>query len=294
MPMAQNVKVVTDSTADIPADIRAELGIEMVPLKVHIGGETFLDNVTIQPTAFYESLSRVDKLPTTSQPTPHEFVEMYRKVATDAACDIVSIHLSQAMSGTYQSAAMAKEMLAEEGADFAIEVVNGKKASFATGLIVVAAAEAARAGKTLAECRALVERLIDETETYFMVDTLKYLQMGGRIAKASAFLGTLLNIKPILTLDSDGEVAPEAKARGKKRARKHIFDKLHAYAGDEPVRIGLMHAMVPEEAKQLRAMLEEQFNVEQLIETEIGSVIGTHVGPGTVAITIVKSRVVTG
>lgn len=287
--MNQKVKVVTDSTADIVESVREELNIAMVPLKVHLAGETFLDGVTLQPQEFYKRLKQADELSTTSQPSPNEFVEAYRKVAGDEKHDIISIHLSAAMSGTYQSAVLAKSML--EG-ELHIEVVDGKKASYATGMIVVAVAEAAKAGKSLEECRALAERLVREMRVYFMVDTLHYLQKGGRIGKASALLGSLLNIKPILKLDEDGEVAPEEKVRGKKKALARIYSKLQEYAGDDPVRIGLLHADAKGETVSVKQTLKERLNISRLEIAELGPVIGTHAGPGTIGIAAFKESVI--
>lgn len=283
--MSQKVKVVTDSTADIPESVRRELDIEMVPLKVHLEGETFLDGVTLHPQEFYERLEKADELSTTSQPSPNEFVEAYRKVAGDEKHDIISIHLSAAMSGTYQSAVLAKSMLED---DLRVEVVDGKKASFATGMIVIAVAEAAKAGKSLEECRAIAEKFIKELRVYFLVDTLKYLQKGGRIAKASALLGSLLNIKPILKLDADGEVAPDEKVRGKKKALARIYEKLQQYAGDEPVRVGLLHANARDEIAVIEATLKEKLNISRVEAAELGPVIGTHAGPGTIGIAVIK------
>lgn len=284
--MSQTVKVVTDSTADIPESVRKELDIAMVPLKVHLAGETFLDGVTLKPREFYERLAAADELSTTSQPSPNEFVEAYRKVAGEEQHDLISIHLSAAMSGTYQSAVLAKSMLED---DLRIEVIDSKKASFANGMIVIAVAEAAKAGKTLEECCAIAERYVKELQVYFMVDTLKYLQKGGRIAKASALLGSLLNIKPILKLDEDGEVAPDEKIRGKKKALARIYEKLQHYAAGEVVDVGLLHANIGDEVTTIEAALRERLDISRLQVAELGPVIGTHAGPGTIGLAIIKT-----
>lgn len=283
--MSQKVKVVTDSTADIPEDLLRDLQIEVVPLKVHLAGETYLDGVDLTPQDFYDKLAQADELSTTSQPTPHEFEEAYRQIAGDAKHDIISIHLSAALSGTHQSAMIAKQTLSDE---LRIEVIDSKKASFACGIVVVAVAEAAKAGKSLEECRQIAERFIEEAPVYFMVDTLKYLQKGGRIGKASALVGSLLNIKPVLTLDRDGEVAPDERVRGKKKAMSRIYAKLEQYAAGQPVRVGLMHANVAEEAAQIEKALREQLNISRFYLSELGPVIGTHAGPGTFGITLMR------
>lgn len=284
--MSKMVKVVTDSTADIPEQIRRQLDIEIVPLKVHHEGETFLDGVTLTPQQFYDRLAQSDELSTTSQPSPNEFVEAYRKVAGDEKRDIISIHLSSALSGTYQSAVIAKSMLEDE---LQIEVVDSKKASFANGMIVLAVAEAAKAGKSLQQCREIAEHYVKELKVYFMVDTLKYLQKGGRIGKASALLGSLLNIKPILKLDEDGEVAPDEKVRGKKKALARIYEKMQQYAGDAFVDVGLLHANGKEEMAAIESSIRARLNIAQLHVAELGPVIGTHAGPGTIGLAIIKT-----
>lgn len=284
--MSKIVKVVTDSTADIPEDILQQLDIEVVPLKVHHEGETFLDGVTLKPQQFYERLAQSDELSTTSQPSPNEFVEAYRKVAGDEKHDIISIHLSAALSGTYQSATIAKSMLEDE---LNIAVVDSKKASFANGMIVIAVAEAAKAGKNLQQCLAIAEHYVKELRVYFMVDTLKYLQKGGRIGKASALLGSLLNIKPILKLDEDGEVAPDEKVRGKKKALARIYEKMQQYADDAHVEVGLLHASVKDEISVIESSVKEKLNITQLRVAELGPVIGTHAGPGTIGFAIIKT-----
>lgn len=284
--MSKIVKVVTDSTADIPEHILRQLDIEVVPLKVHHEGETFLDGVTIKPQQFYERLAQSDELSTTSQPSPNEFVEAYRKVAGNEKCDIISIHLSSALSGTYQSATIAKSMLEDE---LNIEVVDSKKASFANGMIVIAVAEAAKSGKSLQQCLAIAEHYVKELKVYFMVDTLKYLQKGGRIGKASALLGSLLNIKPILKLDEDGEVAPDEKVRGKKKALARIYEKLQQYADGAKVEVGLLHANAKDEMTDIETSVKEKLNISQLRVAELGPVIGTHAGPGTIGFAIIKT-----
>ena len=182
-----SVVLVTDSTADIPRATREKLGIEMVPLKVNFGEESYLDNVELQPAEFYAKLAGFGKLATSSQPSPADFHDVYKRL-TDEGHAVVSIQLSSAMSGTYQSATIAKSML-DDDAD--VTVIDSKSASFGYGRLVVRAAELAQAGAGKAEIVAEVERMRSELRLYFLVDTLEYLQKGGRIGKASAVLGSL-------------------------------------------------------------------------------------------------------
>lgn len=282
----KKIKIITDSTADIPSELLEELNIGVVPLKVHLKGETYIDGVTIQPSEFYKLLQESDELPTTSQPSPVDFVEKYREAKEAGYEEIISIHLSSALSGTYQSAMLAKSMVEDE---VNVEVIDSKGASYDFGIIVVEAARAAQAGRSLEECVALVNRLIKESYVLFLVDTLDYLLKGGRIGKASAVVGSLLNIKPILSLSDEGEVYPVEKVRGKSKAVERVFQLVGENLPSGPVRAAVMHSEAPEEAKKWADRLSDTFGVKDLITTYVGPVIGTHTGPKTVAVVLIPT-----
>ncbi|MBU9720389.1 MULTISPECIES: DegV family protein [Bacillaceae] len=282
-----NVKVVTDSTADIPKSMQEELGLTVVPLKVHFGQETFEDGVDLTSAQFYEKLKSAGEIPTTSQPTPHQFEVEYRRLAEEnPENEIISIHLSSKLSGTFQSAYIASQTL---GDDASVTVVDSKKASYAIGVIVVEIAQLANKGATKEECMKRLDTLLNDTSVFFMVDTLEYLEKNGRIGKASAVLGSLLKIKPILSLNDDGEVFPFEKVRGQKKAVSRIIQEFESRYGKNPVHVGISHAQANEEAESLMDKLKEQFNVKQSVITDIGPVIGTHVGPGTISITFTST-----
>lgn len=274
------VRVITDSTADIPAELRERLNIEVVPLKVHFGTETYKDGVDLSPEAFFDKLASFPSLPTTSQPSPQEFVEVYKRLAAATDAGIVSIHLSSALSGTYQSAVLSASLL-EEQADLA--VVDSRSASYGIGTLAVAAAEAAQAGKSKEDIVALVEKLRREMRLYFLVDTLEYLQKGGRIGKAAALVGSLLNIKPILSISDEGEVYSVDKVRGHKKAMARIIELLQADFAGTPIHVTVAHANTLASADELSGLLKQHFEVKSMLYTTIGSVIGTHAGPGAVA-----------
>jgi DegV family protein with EDD domain len=275
------IRIVTDSTADIPLSLREELGIEMVPLKIHFGSETYLDAVTLQSEQFYEKLTAASALPTTSQPSPLEFFEVYKKLAEeDPDVEIISIHLSSALSGTYQSAVLAGSMLEEQAK---IHIVDSLSASYGIGALVVAAATAAREGKSVAEILEIIRVLRANYHIYFLVSTLEFLQKGGRVGKASAIFGSLLNIKPILSIDPDGEVVAVEKVRGQKKAMARIVELLAADLSGRPIHLNVAHSISPEAAEQLRELIEQQFEVRSMAYIALGPVIGTHAGPGTVA-----------
>jgi DegV family protein with EDD domain len=275
------IRIVTDSTADIPLSLREEFGIEMVPLKIHFGSETYLDAVTLQSEQFYEKLTAASALPTTSQPSPLEFFEVYKKLAEeDPDVEIISIHLSSALSGTYQSAVLAGSMLEEQAK---IHIVDSLSASYGIGALVVAAATAAREGKSVAEILEIIRVLRANYHIYFLVSTLEFLQKGGRVGKASAIFGSLLNIKPILSIDPDGEVVAVEKVRGQKKAMARIVELLAADLSGRPIHLNVAHSNSPEAAEQLRELIEQQFEVRSMAYIALGPVIGTHAGPGTVA-----------
>lgn len=275
------IHLVTDSTADIPQDVREKYGIVMVPLKVHFGDETFLDAVTIQPEQFYPKLAAATQLPTTSQPSPADFVDTYSRLLADSDAEIISVHLSSAFSGTYQSAVLAKSMLEEKGER--ITVVDSKSASYGTGMLVVAAVQMAREGRNRQEIAERIVQMRKETKLYFLVDTLEYLHKGGRIGKASALFGTLLNIKPILSIDDEGVIFPVDKVRGHKKAVSRMIELLHQDFDGKKVQLCIAHSNAFEAAEQLADTLRDKFDIGELNYTLIGSVVGTHIGGGTVA-----------
>lgn len=274
------IRLVTDSTADIPKEICQELGIEVVPLKVHFGNDTYRDGVSLQAEQFYELLSHSPVLPTTSQPSPVDFLEVYKRLNEEPDVQIISIHISSDLSGTYQSAVLAKSLLNEK-AD--VTTIDSRTTSYGMGGIVVAAAEAAKQGKSKEECITLIQSLMDRSKLYFLVDTLEYLQRGGRIGKVAALLGSLLKIKPILSVE-EGEAVSVDKVRGNKAAVLRIIElfKQREMAASK-VKVMIAHANAPEAASELGALMEANFQIKVISYTVLGPVIGTHVGPGTVA-----------
>ncbi|MEK8131962.1 DegV family protein [Paenibacillus filicis] len=275
------VRIVTDSTSDIPAELRRELGIETVPLQVLFGSEAFRDAVDISADEFYDRLAGSKVSPTTSQPSPVEFLEVYQKLADAGSGPIISLHLSSAMSGTFQSAQLAKSMI-EDKAD--VTVYDSRSASYGFGLLAVAAASAARQGKSKEDILALIDKLRSGTRIYFLVDTLEYLHRGGRIGKAAALFGSLLNIKPILSIHDEGQVYSVDKVRGTKKAIARIGNMLQTDFGDRPVHLSLAYSKGQENVKELESQLKPLLQIESISYTQIGSVIGTHTGPGTIAV----------
>ncbi|MGG1514713.1 DegV family protein [Paenibacillus oryzisoli] len=278
-----HIRIVTDSTADIPSEIREALGITMVPLKINFGEEQFLDAVTLKSEDFYAKLTTSAYFPTTSTPSPGEFLAFYQELLSEPDTEVISIHLASVLSGTQRTAALAASMLEGDQAG-RVHVVDSCSASYGIGALVVAAAEGAREGQSVDEILKRIETIRENYAIYFLVDTLEFLQKGGRIGKASALLGSLLNIKPILSLDRTGEVMSVDKVRGHKKAIARILELLAADLGDKPIRtLHIAHANNVEGAEVLREAIVQRFAVAQVNYITLGPVIGAHAGPGTIA-----------
>lgn len=281
------VYVVTDSTANLPPETAERLGIAVVPIVVRIGDKSYRDGVDITAAAVYERMGEEGVPVKTSQPSPHDFVAVYERIierAGGARPTILSLHLSSRFSGTLQAATVAKQLVADRAE---VVVVDTKLTEYPMGYIVQRVAAAARDGASADECIALVDRLRANTHVFFLVDTLEYLQKGGRIGRAAALVGSLLQIKPLLTLE-DGEIGVADKVRGKKKALDRLFALLAERVGDRPVHAGVLHAAVPDEAAALRERVQATFRVEGSVDVaEIGPVVGAHVGLGTLAVSLV-------
>ena len=274
------IAIVCDSTADLPREIIKKYGIHVVPLKVHFGEEEYGDGVDISPQEFYKKMQASGILPTTSQPSPGEFAESYHSILKEGKNTIISIHISAHLSGTHRSAIVAKSMLPK--AD--IEIVDSKQASTVLGLIVLEAARAAKSGKTKGEVLSLVNEMVEKIRVFFMVDSLKYLEKGGRIGKAQAVLGSMLNIKPILTLE-EGIIVPAAKTRGRAKGIEQLLTRMQTNIGTgEQSLMGIMHAVEYDGMENLKNKVKDKWQPQELIVSDIGPVIGTHVGPGTLAL----------
>lgn len=278
------VRVVTDSTSDLTAEMRAGNAIDVVPLKVIWGESSFVDGVDLTTEEFFQRLPTAKVLPKTSQPSPVEFEQKYRSLAAEGdTSGIVSVHISRKLSGTIQSAEIASRNLPDQE----IRIVDSQTASLAMGLVAVQAARAAASGASLDEVVAVAESARDRTKVYFIVDTLEYLQKGGRIGKAAAFVGGLLNVKPILTT-RDGEVHPVERQRSRAKA----LDRLVALLSEagEPEEFAIMHSTTPEDAEALKQRFLEILPGQDILISRFGPVIGTYLGPGAIGAAVrVKS-----
>lgn len=276
------VKIVTDSTADLPKELILKHNITVTPLKVFFNdGRPLRDGVDIGAEEFYHRLAEKGEMSRTSQPTPAEFARTYKKLSSDGS-SIISIHISSAMSGTCQSAGIAKEMTT--GAD--VTVIDSKVTSMGLGLIVLEAARAAGEGKTKGDVLEYINNMINSVQVYFIVDTLEYLKRGGRIGKAQAFWGAILSIKPLLYL-RDGLVQPLEKVRGRAKAIDRLAHIVTEKAGKQKIRCSFVHGMDPAGMEQLVQMMAPRLNYDQPILSVAGAVIGTHTGPGVLGLAFI-------
>ncbi|NLG83399.1 MAG: DegV family protein [Firmicutes bacterium] len=278
--MAERIRIVTDSTADLPVEVRRTHQIEVVPLNVHFGEEVLKDGEEIWAEEFYHRLKTEGTLANTSQPSPSEFVKVYERLAGEAD-HIFSIHISEKMSGTVSSAQLAVEMVRDK---IGVTGVDSQLGSMALGFTVIAAARAALAGGHRGEVLAAIERVRQNLEVFFTVETMAYLNRTGRIGKATAFLGSLLNIRPILSL-AEGLIVPVERFRGSAaKANVRLLELLSEAIGDQPCSVALVHADVPEEAERLKSLLPRYVRVEELFYSPIGPIVGAHAGPGTIGV----------
>lgn len=274
------LQIVTDSTSDIPTDICKKFNIVIVPLKIQFGSETYTDKVTIDAETFYSKLKESDAIPTTSQPSPQEFMDVYSKILEEQDTEILSIHISSAMSGTLQSAKLAASMLEK---DSSIHFFDSLSISYGLGSLVIAAAELAAKGKTIQEIIAELHNIRKQSHIYFLLDTLEYLQRGGRIGKASALIGTLLNVKPILSVGQDGIVFSKDKARGQKKAMERLVEIIEEEIPSKKIHLQIAYSDNKEYAIQLYEMIASRIQINNMFYVTLCPVIGTHTGPGAVA-----------
>ena len=274
------VAIVTDSTAYLPDDLIATYKITVVPLVVIWGTETLHDNVDIGPKEFYDRLSKAKIMPSTSQPTVKSFADVYEKLHAEGY-EILALVLSAALSGTMDSATQAKSMVP----DAVVEVVDSKLTSVPLAYMALAAARAAKRGASLTECKNIAEEIREHAQVFFAVDTLEFLHRGGRIGGASRFLGTALNLKPILYL-KDGKIEALERVRTSKKAHARLIeligDKVY---GQTPINMmGVVGANAEKSAKHLLDKIETRFSPREIMVANLSPVIGTHTGPGTVGV----------
>ncbi len=275
----KKVAIVTDSTAYLPQQYVDELGVTVIPLTLQWDGESYRDGVDIQPDEFYTRLATSNTLPTTSQATVHDFTDAFKRLL-DEGNAILTLPLSSGISGTYESAIQAKAQFG----DAPIEVLDTRLVSMALSFQVLAAGRAARDGASLEECKQLALKAYDHIGVYFVVDTLKYLHAGGRIGGGKRFMGTALNIKPILEI-RDGKIEAVKSVISINKALEAMVQLVeNDINGRTPVRISVFHALAETKARALLESTAKRLNADEAILSYVSPVVGCHVGPGTLSI----------
>ena len=273
-----NVRVVTDSTSDLPGAVVRELGITVVPALVQFGDRVYRDGVDLSTEEFYRKLQMNSVLPRTSAPSPGTFREVYSRLAQEAEA-IVSIHVSAKMSVTCDAARVGSTDL-----KCPISIVDSQTASMACGLLVILAARAAREGASFSDIDALVRAAVSRTVTFGVFGTLEYLYKGGRIGRAQAFLGSILKLNPILAIRA-GEILPIARVRTRTKAIERLCEILRD--SGVPQEMSVMSTTEPEEAESLAQRLSKLFPPELMYRASIGPSMGTYVGPGAVGVSVI-------
>ncbi|OUQ22434.1 hypothetical protein B5E80_13720 [Flavonifractor sp. An135] len=269
------IRIVTDSTSDLSPQRAAELGVEVVPLAVHFGEETFRDGVDITKEEFYTRLAQVDTLPTTSQVPPETFIQVFQRL-TEGGDQVLGLFISGAMSGTNQSANIARGIVDEDN----IAIVETGTVTFGLGLLVETACRLRDQGLSLSELEQKLTELAGRVRLLAVVDTLKYLKMGGRISGATAVVGGILGITPIITIQ-DGLVVSVGKTRGRKAGFQFIDKWLQEKeAPDTSLPVTFGHSNAPQVMEECMAYFGPKLAGADLLPSDIGAVVGTHVGPG--------------
>lgn len=274
------VGIVCDSTCDLGPDWLAAHDVVMVPLKVLFGEDTYLDWIDLSPEAFYAKLATAPVLPKTSQPSPAEFSAVYDALAEKGCDGIVSIHLTSALSGTFESATLAAAT-----SKVPVEVIDTRTVSAGESLVVEAAVNARLAGGDTGAVAAAARHVVETQHLFFALDTLEYLVKGGRAGKAQGLAASVLNIKPVLTFSPEGTIEPYKKVKGTKKAIAEMAERVAEDSRETPVRAAFLNSIAPALAEELRQALDDagaRYTLDHV--ASVGAVIGTYAGPGAVGI----------
>ncbi|WP_019229633.1 DegV family protein [Sedimentibacter sp. B4] len=277
------IRIVIDSTSDVTDEIIDKYNLKMVPLTVNFENESFLDKVELSSSEFFEKLEKAEKLPTTSQVSPGAFVEAFSEILLEGD-QILGIFLASEFSGTYDSARIAKDMIGSDN----IRIIDSRSVCLGTFSLILEAIKLVNEKKTIDQIVAELEATKDKVVAIAGLDTLKYLEKGGRLSKGQAVVGSILNIKPVIEI-KDGKLAVIEKVRGKNKTIKWIdewIEKNNYDLSDKTVL--LFHARSYDQLKVLRETIEEKYKIKEIIEQEIGPVIGTHAGPGVLGVSFLN------
>ena len=271
------VKIVTDSTADIPAALAKELDINVVPQVLVFGDKTYRDRIDITIDDFYQKLLHEPTYPHTSQPTPQDFVDIFSNLCKQKPDGIVAILLSAKLSGTINSAQQAKKLVKSE---CPIQIIDSKMVAMGLGIIVIAAARMAKAGKSESEITDAVKKMVGNTKLLILFDTLEFLAKGGRIGKVKSLVGSILNVKPMVTV-KDGELVPMGQVRSRSKGKEKLLDLIEDIKDIED--IAIIYSTTPDEANKMADDIVG-FPREKIYVGQVGPVLAAHAGPGVLGI----------
>lgn len=277
------IRIVIDSTSDVTEEIIEKYNLKMVPLTVNFENESFLDKVELSSAEFFEKLEKSEKLPTTSQVSPGSFVEAFSEILLEGD-QVLGIFLASEFSGTYDSARIAKDMVGSDN----IRIIDSRSVCLGTFSLILDAIRLVNEKKTIDQIVSELEETKEKIVAVAALDTLKYLEKGGRLSKGQAVVGSILNIKPVIEI-KDGKLAVIEKIRGKNKTIKWIdewIEKNNYDLSDKTVL--LFHARSYDQLKALRETIEQKYKIKEIIEQEIGPVIGTHAGPGVLGISFLN------
>ena len=276
------VAIVTDSTATIPESLMDTLKINWVPYYIHRGKEVLRDLVTVQREAFYRWLPSAGELPQTASPGPGDYIELYERLAEEEGVrEIASIHMTSKGSGAFQAATVAASTLRDKLPELRVEVIDTLNVSMCQGWMVIEAARAALAGRSLPEIVGQVKEMIPVTSMIQTADTLKYLYMGGRIGRAKHLVGSLLQIRPLIGME-EGVIVPLGQARSRAKAYRMMADLVEAAVGPGGrIKVAYVHAAAQEETEKIRGLVEQRLICVESLIAELPPALGVHTGPGT-------------
>jgi len=276
-------KIVTDSTADLPPQLAKELGITVVPVYVRFGNQVYRDRLDISEDEFYQRLLHDPIHPSTTQPPPQDFVDVYKDLAQEAD-GIISIHVTSKLSGTYNSALRGKELVEKE---CPIEVIDSQVVTMGLGQLVIFASTIAESAKNLQQVVEETKQMIPSIHMLGLLDTLKYLALGGRIGKVQALLGSVLSVKPMLTI-KDGELVPAGRVRSRTKGIDRLFDFVKNAVDIQD--LAIVYNTTPDEAQTLVGRMGSVFPKERIRLARLGPALGVHAGPGILFVAL-KGRV---
>jgi DegV family protein with EDD domain len=275
------IRIVTDSAGDLPQSYVEQYNIKVVPIVIHFGEDVYLDGETIDHKTFYRMIEERQALPKTSQPSPGDFVTAYREIAAAGDCEqIISIHITSKLSGTFRSAQMAADMVKDE---IPVTVFDSLGGSAGSGYMCIEAARMAEKGAFVPEIMARLEYMRLEVNIFLMLEDLRFAQMSGRVGKLQGALVSLLNVKPIISL-KDGELDALEKVRSRRRAIERMLDLTAERVGDSPINLAIIHAECLQDAQELLVQAQARFNCQESFVNDLALGLAVQFGPGTLAI----------